>query len=72
MRVIEYRFYSPVEDRECLRLMMADRDGLEYFCIIPVEEGRLGRVKRRDAIDRLAEAIDDPFIKPGEVRWRYA
>ena len=66
MRVLEFQSYSPIHDKEIVRLSMADTLGQEYYVILTETEGRVYRDMRERAIETLMDAIEncDP---PGEV-----
>lgn len=46
---------------------MADREGAEFFAIIPDGDGKSYRGRKQDALEQIANAIDKGN-EPGEVR----
>jgi len=63
----EHHFWSPILGAAAVRISMADDAGLEYFMIIPDEDGgapyRLARDRAISAISTAIAEGDDP----GEV-----
>ena len=61
--------YSPLTDCDVARISMANEQGSEYFCLLPVTEGKAWRDAKQEALSALSEAITDG-LRPGEIRWR--
>ena len=62
----EFRFFSPLDDADAVRLSMADQHGREYFTIVEGGYGKRWRERREAALIALEDAIEagDP---PGEI-----
>ena len=62
----EFRFFSPLDDAESVRLSMADTQGREYFTIIEASYGKRWRERRESALVAIEEAIEAGW-PPGEI-----
>lgn len=63
----EFRFYSVFLDCEAVRLSMTDRNGGEFFMIVPAGDGKKYVEERSRALDAISFAIVSGR-EPGEVR----
>lgn len=67
MGYTEYRHWSQVLGCEAVRLSVFDRNGDEFFCIIPIDgPGRRYREARDAALDQIIDVMRDGR-EPGEV-----
>ena len=62
----EYRFFSPMDDAESVRLSMADAQGREFYTIIEAGYGKRWRERRNDALETIEQAIE-AGRPPGEI-----
>lgn len=65
----EFRYYSPIQDGEMVRLSMANKNLQEFYMVLPVEAGKAYRQRRDDALSAISEAIETG-LKPGRVMVR--
>lgn len=62
----EFRYWSPVHDREMVRVSMVDDRNGEFFTFIPAYDGKAYRERREKALETIQSAID-AGLDPGEV-----
>lgn len=62
----EFRFFSPLDDAESVRLSVADDQGREYFAIIEAGYGKRWRERRNTALGTIEDAIE-AGLPPGEI-----
>ena len=65
----EFTTWSPVFGCDVSRVSMVNEHGEEYFCLLPVSEGRAFVELKKRAVDVLTEAIE-AGMEAGEYRWR--
>lgn len=62
----EFRYYSPVRDRNEIRLSMTNANNEEYYFVLADEDGKRYRARRDTALEAISEAIA-ANLKPGRV-----
>jgi hypothetical protein len=62
----EHRSYSPIFDKEMVRLSITDDSNREFFIQIPGASGKSFREAREQAIAILEQAIAEG-LPPGEI-----
>lgn len=62
----EYRFFSPLDDADAVRLSMPDNRGSEYYTILEACHGKRWRERKQTALIALEDAIE-AGIPPGEI-----
>lgn len=67
----EFRYYSPISDRDMVRLSMTDKHNREFYMAIPENEGKRYRERRDEALMHIQTAIE-AGLQPGQVRVRHA
>lgn len=61
-----FRYWSPVLGQWAARISKWDKDGSEFYCIIPYDGGCVWRKEKEKTLLLIDEAIK-MGLKPGEV-----
>lgn len=68
MRYQEFRAYSPTYGCEVSRFSMFDKNGAEFFIMLPTSAGKKWRETRTKAVEAIADAISRGD-EPGEIKF---
>lgn len=63
----EFSFYSPLLDRQAIRLSMSDDFGGEHFAIVPLPETGKSLRELRDRVLMAIESSIDSGLAPGQI-----